>query len=182
MNREPLIVFDTDGVLAIYERDAYHGETPKAAIPYYHYFRSVKPNPLGIALLQALLNQNENIRVVTNLATETPFSTLKLKHACDKMLWFKRYLPFLYEKGRTHICDNMTKADFIRKLYGLPTLNLYDILISDFNNDLLSWNAAGGTGVKYLNGINSPESYPGLSVSQFDPIDQQCRLIKSIRE
>lgn len=54
-------------------------------------------------------------------------------------------------------------------------LNKTDILISDYNNDLIPWENAGGTGIKYLNGQNSADSFNGAKIT----LDMTPTQIKS---
>ena len=52
----------------------------------------------------------------------------------------------------------------VGKIY--EKLEKTDVLISDYKNDIYPWIEAGGTAVKYLNGINDPESYPGPKITE----------------
>lgn len=57
----------------------------------------------------------------------------------------------------------------------------YHILIDDFNPNLRNWEAAGGTAVKYINGLNSPESFNGLCLFKTWPVEQCMNALLALQ-
>lgn len=151
---------DQDGVIAVYEPKAYRqhlnpNTTPVFFLPNVHYYATVKPDEKIIAAYQQL-NQEIPLQILTNLTDDM---ILAQEHEADKIQWTKTHMPFLNIAEQYHPI-HIPKWKFATR-YLKRSLQPTDILISDFNNDLIPWKHAGGTAVKYLNGINSEKSYDG---------------------
>lgn len=156
----PTLWCDVDGVLAIYEPHIYRSEDPPYKKPGIHYFKSCKPDH---RMLQALylISRQLPTYVVTNIATDVS-SVVQKEHQEDKHHWLATHLTFLEKQQYNTIQE--TKAAYASNILDRH-LTSTDILISDYNIDLYHWTASGGSGVKYLNHINSEGSYHGPHIA-----------------
>lgn len=152
---------DMDGVIVVYEPDGFKGDNPPFLIPNSHYFRHCTPDDRIIQALKLLHEiYHVKIKIISNV-----LPTLKNEHTNDKEKWLKQNLPFL------NINDDfkaiiVPKVDYVMKIKKTKNLTPKDVLISDFNNDLKPWSDAGGTAIKYANGINNPHSHDGCHISE----------------
>lgn len=153
---------DMDGVLAIYERDAYAGEHPVWLHKGSHYYRHLQPDPKMIEVLRALDMQKENH--VCILSTLSNKGAMFLEHYEDKAAWLKEHCPFL-DVERQFVPVISSKRNIAEFLKVSHTLTPNDVLIDDFNKNLIEWQNAGGAAIKYNNGINSTNSFNGLNLS-----------------
>lgn len=207
MRLKPNIFFDMDGVIAVYEKDAYIPESGKK--PLYldldkHYFRTCKKNEHAASILQMLRSLNAsdermhevkpfvNTLLKKSVSLDTPARTSvnvsnyifsasihvlsRIPQSCkeaiviteDKKRWLDEHFTnknmTRREKG---ICFNTSfknKAETAEHILSRP-LRPADILIDDYNPNLIEWERRGGTAIKYLNGQNDANSWEGLCVS-----------------
>lgn len=155
---------DQDGVIAEYEYHAYtipleDGNTLFMK-PNAHYFRTLTPDNRIIKAYELLQQENNlPVHVLTNL---TDYYPIWKEHRQDKIEWTKEYMPFINIETQ-YDTIHIPKYLKAQKILQRP-LTETDILISDYNPDLTPWENAGGTAVKYLNGINSEDSFSGLKI------------------
>lgn len=166
MSRKYDLIFfvDMDGVIAKYDRYAYdrpNGPIRGTALFEHepsHYFLHCKPDPTGIAMLEGLmLIKDAKTYVLTSVAPHIPWAIE------DKMSWLEHNCPCVDIK-RQFIATRSDKTEVARAMTLAKTLSETTILIDDFNPNLLKWRNAGGKAVKYLNGVNSPTSWSGLTI------------------
>ena len=151
---------DMDGVVAIYKPDGFYGKKPPFLIPNGHYFQNCLPDNKIINTLCILHNiYNIKIKIISNV-----HETLKQEHSFDKYKWIEQYMPFINVEKDYHPIT-MSKTDYVKKIKK-KDLTKFDILISDFNKDLIPWSENGGTGIKYANGLNNPHSYNGIYIPE----------------
>lgn len=154
---------DEDGVIAVYEPHAYRpdkNQTPLWMQPDIHYYENLTPDMRIISVYQNLQTRYRlPVIVLTNITDMEPLST---EHANDKYKWTKKHLPYL-NMDNQFFPIQIPKCQFAIWKLQRPLMKT-DILISDYNHDLVPWENAGGTGVKYLNGINSEDSFPGAKI------------------
>lgn len=173
------LFFDMDGVLCRYITEDYMANPLTGAMrfqdPSIHYFKNLEADENAVLLFKAyysMLQQMsqcpKHLFICTTIVQANPQD--QEVYIEDKGQWLmdhilepkppaimRDYAAFTFDYDRDFLfarCPT-TKPDVAerrlnRKL--LPT----DILIDDFNDNLEQWKAAGGTAVKYLNGINSP--------------------------
>lgn len=157
----PMLWFDTDGVLAVCDnkafREPYENGPPLYLHPESHYFRDLSIDPRMVPVVEQLLSEGISTHILTNII-KTP-SNMEREHRFDKQDWYSRNIPLHFEDDRISIIHK-PKYEFVLQQRNTHCLQPTDILISDYNQDLFPWVAAGGTGIKYLNGHNSPASYP----------------------
>ena len=159
-----------DGGLARYDRTAYdrnNGPAPGIALFEHeksHYFRHCMPDPIAISMIKELLKDNScEVYILTSIAPHIPWAS------ADKQTWLSQNLPEFDTATHLIIADS-DKAETILVLKKLKQLNSDMILIDDYNKNLEDWTNAGGTAVKYLNGINSPDTFDGPVINAFEQI------------
>lgn len=152
------VFFDMDGVLARYERHAYEKYDPSLP-PLYeqedmHYYRTCAPDHAAIALLEYLTGLGVPCWTLTSVKPSISWARY------DKIYWLMKHTRKFDAAGRTIIADG-DKAQVIKAREKICRLDRGMILLDDFNKNLWDWERAGGTAVKYLNGVNSPGSFDG---------------------
>lgn len=168
-----------DGVLVKYSRQAYEGENPKYLRKGEHYYRDLLPDAKMQQVCKRLHDdENNKVFILTSITND---SKLYAEHIGDKKLWLEKYCPFI-DTDTQLITTISSKRDIINALYypNKTTLQPNDILIDDFNRNLTEWRASGGTAIKYLNGINSPDSYNGLNINVESTADDIIKLLYSL--
>lgn len=177
-----IIFTDMDGVIAKYERHAYTGDYSKDAShenkPLFlrnpRYFATCKPDMIIIKAFELLNHEGVDIIVLSNVVNHA----IAEKHATDKNEWIKKYIPFVKE----FYPITVPKITFVTETLLKRSATNTDILVSDYNNDLKPWEQGGGTGIKYLNGVNSPESFAGIKVShEWTPEQITEKLLNTIK-
>lgn len=151
---------DMDGVLVKYDRSAYLGDNPRYLRKGEHYFRDLIPDTRMLQVVETLLNKKQSVSILTSITNN---GDLYAEHIGDKIAWLKRYLPELNIQTQ-FITTISAKRDIITAIQSRELTN-HDILIDDFNRNLVNWSHGGGIGIKYANGLNNPDSYDGLSIS-----------------
>ena len=151
--------FDMDGVAVKYDRNAYKGQNPIWLRKNQHYFRDLEPDRKVLEVIDTLYQQSrytgDNINILTSLMMN---GAIFNEHFHDKVLWNKNWLPYL---DITHILIAVTsKRDAVEFIHD-HKLTKDDILIDDWNKNLIEWRLAGGTAIKYCNGLNSADSWDG---------------------
>lgn len=145
-----MIYFDMDGVLVKYEYAMYSPES-KWDVAGSHIFRNLQPMEDSCEVLRRLIQLfRDEVHILTSVSDKTP--EVRNEHIKDKMLWIEENIPSF------NLCNFMAcsgdKPNVITKIRGMR-LNRMDILIDDYNPNLYAWQAAGGTAIKFINGINS---------------------------
>ena len=153
---------DMDGVIAIYDVNGFRGNNPPFLIKDGHYFAKCRPDERIINALMTLEKNHYPANIVSNVIDSD--ATLALEHELDKRAWITQYISFLHHTLQ-FAAITQSKAEYAMQQLNRP-LKPTDLLISDYNKDLVLWNNAGGTGIKYLNGINDPSSYDGPKIQQ----------------
>ena len=173
------VFFDQDGVLGIYERDAYIGKDPIWKKPGSHYFSTVKPDHRAISLFNLLTDApNVNTFVLTAINNIGPIYLEQIK---DKIAWLKEHIPAINIQKQFIPCVS-PKSQTIQAVISQTRTHMKpsDILIDDYNPNLNDWTAAGGTALKYCNGLNSEKSYKGISLPENMTSEEMTELICTI--
>lgn len=178
------VFFDQDGVLTIYKQEDFNGEHPKHHIP--GYFETCKPNRKSVNLFKKLykckINNSkkidiENIYVLTTVDTLSKLNKFQIK---DKITWCNKYIfkNANNNKARCYLkaVVGQTKSERAKKLLKRE-LNKSDILIDDYNKNLKDWQEAGGTAVKFLNGLNDLNSWNGPYIDNNMPIYEKINIL-----
>lgn len=138
--------FDMDGVIVRYERWAYRGENPKFQVLGSHYYRTCKPD-LKIIEVMKELNKIEKIGILTKVSKGKDIQKEQIE---DKVWWLNKNCPFInVEKQLVVTTDNKGELPICKG----------NVLVDDYNDNLNDWFNGGGIPVKYLNGVNSYNSF-----------------------
>ena len=98
------------------------------------------------------------------------------EHFHDKISWARTWLPYL---GIDAILISVTsKRDAVEYIQN-HQLSSNDILIDDYNKNLVDWQKHGGISVKYCNGQNNPESFTGPKIYRDDSAESIIELLDS---
>lgn len=166
-----------DGVLALYERHAYPPESQLYCTLGKHYYSSVKPDKKMIRVFMALIkidtlrDFNENVSKIDKirmhiLSSLTNRGDVYLEQMNDKKDWCRRYIDASPTKNYNMHFAGSNKRYIGEALSDNRKLSRKDILIDDYNKNLQEWENAGGTAVKYCNGINSPDTWKGFCITE----------------
>lgn len=161
---------DKDGVIAVYEPHVYRpkdpNETPLFMQEGVHYYRNCKADNRIIEAYRLIQKEYPGIpfAVITNVVDVTAPVALANEHMIDKKIWTSKKMPFLDINNQFYAIQ-MPKYIKAKEILGRNLVKT-DILISDYNNDLIPWENAGGTGIKYLNGQNSAGSFDGAKITE----------------
>lgn len=161
---DKIIFTDMDGVIARYKRADYAGDYSENAAhedkPRFlrepDFFVTCEPDAKIIEAFRIIADNGMKIMVLSNIM-ETPLAE---GHINGKRIWLEKHMPFI---AAFHPI-NIPKVAYAENELLKRSLTMSDVLISDFNNDVVPWDMHGGTGVKYINGLNSPESYKGYKL------------------
>jgi len=171
---KPIVFVDMDGFIAIYERWAYQPDITGTS-PFenesYHYFATCKRDEYAYALIKELCKRFD-VYFLTTVPVTMPW------HIKDKIAWIKKHVPEIDPEKRLLVA-NSDKTEVIMVIMKLKKLSQNIILIDDFNPNLRAWRDAGGTAIKYLNGVNSPYSYDGIQISSKTPLDEIIHIIQT---
>ncbi|MBO5435358.1 hypothetical protein J6A31_06040 [bacterium] len=174
MNRRYYV--DMDGVLVKYDRDAYRGPDPIWLRKNEHYFRNLEPDREFLELMDHLYQHSrytgDEIYVLTTLPIN---GAIFNEHFHDKIAWCHEWLPYI---DIDHILISVTsKRDAVEYIHN-KEITTQDILIDDYNKNLNSWCDAGGTAIKYCNGLNDPMSFDGEKIYKHSPLDDKLKSIE----
>lgn len=134
------LYIDLDGTLAEWRLDGERYLYNKG------YFLSLAPNSELIQLVDHLHKLPEvNITILSCYLADSAYARI------EKELWIKKHLP----KGVNAILVpyGISKAEYVEQIENRG-LTSSDVLIDDHTPNCLEWKVAGGTSIKFLNGIN----------------------------
>ena len=167
------LYFDMDGVLVQYDKDAYKNEHAPGFLKGVHYFRELNPDEKMISVYQAL-RQEFDTHIISRIITNP--SELCVEHMRDKIYWLVSHGIYEQDKTLFSLTDKPTCVVSCKQ----RLLTKEDILIDDFNENLWLWEKQGGTGVKYINGVNSPDSYHGVQIARDMSKQEILTIIQNI--
>ena len=175
-----MICFDIDGVLRVYDRNDYV-QNSDGTYPYHqrgHYANKEADKTAVYLFNRCVKSCKGNVFVITSIP-KIPTSNYVI---IDDIIWLDNKVDD-FDLGAHLIApksDKFTHIEWIRE----STLKKSDILIDDWNDNLYSWMAKGGTAIKYLNGINSAESWNGpvLDSTKFEGPELFITLMSYVYE
>ena len=106
------------------------------------FFRDLKPFENAVVAIEKLVNDSTAEIYILS-------ATLNSCSLDEKNQWLDKYLPNIDKDHRIFTSLNVPKSEAIGH-----QLTDKDILIDDYNKNLLEWEKAGGTSVKAKNNIN----------------------------
>lgn len=169
--------FDMDGVVAEYKKEAYTGEDPLWLRKNQHYFRDLNPDRKMLEVIDRMHQRSRYTGDRIYLLTSIPMNgAIFNEHFHDKISWAGTWLPYL---GIDAILISVTsKRDAVEYIQN-HQLSSNDILIDDYNKNLVDWQTHGGISVKYCNGQNNPESFTGPKIYRDDSAENIIKLLDS---
>jgi len=141
-----------------------------------HYFERLQPLPFLHEVNKLASMCPENIYILS-ACLDTPYCKR------EKILWLKKYLPAV-DKNNVIFTDNIhTKPKYLAKFHNI-IINQYDILIDDFTKNVVAWQEAGGTAIKFKNSFNThhPEHHKYIISNYSELFDIIEKIGKEIRE
>lgn len=169
---------DMDGVLAKYVHEDYvsrDGGTPPWLVPDTHYFAKRMPDERMVAVLNALCKRYWDLFVISRMT-----NNLKLahEHCEDKKAWLSIHAPELpTDRFRPCFWPKSTLAQHLLEQKLTPD----DVLIDDFNDNLVEWQKAGGTAIKYCNGSNAPSTFNGPHIPEDASADDIIEMLHMLK-
>ena len=158
-----MIYFDMDGVLVDYNPKDYVGDNPAFLQYGNHYFRNLVPDENIMYVFKKLIQRMpDDVYVITSVNTEIK---LRNEQILDKIQWLMEHVPE-FDVGQKFIAVSTDKRNVISSIRG-SSLRANDILVDDYNGNLYAWENSGGSAIKYLNGINSENTWPGLTLDSW---------------
>lgn len=153
------IFIDMDGTLAKWNNVEFEQLFERG------YFRNLDPNKALIRDVEYLIDCGKDVYILSAYLTESDHAKR------EKQAWLNQYLPELSSEKQIFVPCGIGKAEYLKRMRFSITNN--DYLVDDYTKNLLEWKAAGGTGIKFLNGINHTRgTWNGLMLKgTFDEID-----------
>lgn len=162
-DKNNMVFFDMDGVAAVYERHAYvpdnNGVAPFADEGL-HYFRSVSVDEYALEMIRMCIRAGIDTYLLSKADPAKPWIRQ------DKHIWAKANIPEI--PAEKILIAESDKAETVMVRHQIRELDKRMILVDDFNPNLDDWESAGGTSIKYLNGVNNPRSWAGAKIFRPD--------------
>lgn len=160
--------FDKDGVLAKYDYSLYEGEYGAPApwlVHNAHVYRNLEPYENMCKAVRNLYAQTNNVRAESRFCNVRVLTSVSdgitlAEHVIDGAAWCLSNVGI--QSKDFYACAVQKQSIPI----GLRSeIKKTDVLLDDYKPNLLKWQAAGGTAVKVVNGINSiSDDYPCVHV------------------
>ena len=171
-----MIYFDMDGVLATYDINGYIGVKPPFCQIGGHYFSTLSADSVAMEMFKTLYKEIPgSVMVLTSVSLPRE---LRTEQTLDKIHWLLAQFPD-FDFGAHFLSTSTEKRNIISNIRGM-SLNKRDILIDDWNANLYAWTSHGGTAIKYLNGINSKQSWPGEVLSHSDGVEKCLEKFRAL--
>ena len=117
-----------------------------------NYFKDLEPNLKILFNIKNRIAEGQDVYILSSFLDDSKYALE------EKMQWLDLYLPEIKNNKRIFVKYGDNKSDYIPN-----GINQNDYLIDDYTKNLLDWDIAGGTGIKYLNGINhTNKTWKGL--------------------
>lgn len=168
MNR---IFVDMDGTLTEWSYE------PMERLLEEGYFGGLEPNYLMVENVNKLIEIcPERVYILSAYLADSKYALEEKKE------WLNKYLPGLLDENKYFVKCGENKSEFFVK-NGLVPIDQTDILIDDYTVNLLEWRENGGTGVKFLNGINhSRGTWDGMCLDFDKEIARGIRMESILEE
>ena len=159
---KPRFFIDMDGTLAEWRDIKSNSELYQKG-----YYESLKPNNYLLEEVKKLIKEGKDIYILSSFLSDSDYA---LK---EKNIWLNKYLPELPVQKRIFVPYGDVKYKY------LPSkITSFDYLIGDHTKNLLDWKEAGGTGIKFLNGINHIKGvWQGLLLREDENISKNFNWI-----
>lgn len=159
------IFIDMDGTLVEWKNIKSNSELYQKG-----YYESLKPNKNILEETKKLIKEGKDIYILSSFLVDSDYAL------SEKNKWLDEHLPELSFNKRIFVPYGDIKYKY------LPSkITSNDYLIDDYTKNLLEWNEAGGTGIKFLNGINHIKGiWQGLLLSEDENISKKIQSILDI--
>jgi hypothetical protein len=179
------IYIGIDGVLSKYNSKVHDMNKDQSDISYNddRFFQNAEVDEKMIKVAKKLLTfiydtkRQINIGSLNFVSSISNKSSDALLQCQDKTEWLLTNVTITTDSR--FVPSATKKADVISTRLGRK-LTPRDILIDDFNEELNAWSEAGGTAIKYINDVNTKESYNGLYLDKAMTSEQIIDYIKII--
>jgi len=146
------IFIDMDGTLAKWNNVALD------TLYKQYYYKNLEPNINLLSNVKKLIERGQDVFILSSFLNDSKYALE------EKNQWLDLYLPEIKKEKRIFVKYGDNKSDYIPN-----GINHNDYLIDDYTKNLLEWDIAGGTGIKYLNGINhTNKTWKGLLLNDYD--------------
>lgn len=172
------VIFDMDGVLAVYDESGYVGKEPLFEKLGQHWFARCQRDARATVLMRAVAKEPYAQICVCSRISGSEDTAIGHEQAMDKRIWLARNV-YPYNDVERAIISPLTKPRAFRTTFNRapqPT----DVLIDDYNDNLEAWVRAGGRAVKWVNGQNDASSWDGPSIDP-DKMDVDSMLTTILR-
>ena len=151
------VYFDMDGTIAKW-RDVPVEKTRRPG-----YYADLEPEVELLDFMRDAMKCGENIYILSSYYTDT-------RALLEKKKWLDKYLPGISSSHCLFVPYGKNKAEFVETMLHRK-LGKMDILVDDHTPNLTRWETAGGTGVKWLNGINGKNGrFEGIRVGRVEEL------------
>lgn len=155
-SKKPILWWDMDGTMTEYDYDVYESDDPAITPPLLkrqsHCFLNLKSNTSVLQAFNILYAKSKVERTFYNrILTSIPTGILQAEHTLDKYFWCKNHINHFNPDD--FFCISVAKYSAVAS--DLWQLSEKDILIDDYNPNLINWKKHGGTAIKCVNNINS---------------------------
>ncbi|MCI9093674.1 MAG: hypothetical protein HFF36_07865 [Coprobacillus sp.] len=153
--------FDMDGTMAVWNN------VSNEELYRENYFLNLDVNDEMIALVNQLLKEGKEVYSCSHFLEDSHYA---LK---EKNEWLDIHLPLLNNEHRVFIPYGQSKAEYFNE-HGLTPITNTDFLIDDYTPNLFQWEELGGTGIKFLNGINhTHKTWQGIKIDNSNDMYNQ---------
>lgn len=154
---------DMDGTLCVYpDKEAAWWEVDGI-------FKFLAPQEKVIKAIKRLVENGQDVYILS--AYNRNFPNTK----AEKDYWLDKYLPEIDETHRIYTLVGQKKTDYVP-----GGVKITDVLLDDYNKNLEAWAAAGGTGIKLLNGLNNRNTWSGVSVRANGTIKEIVEVLTNV--
>lgn len=169
-----MLYFDLDGVIAKYDKSMYLGDEPKFITDPYHSFLELEADDYMHELFKMCCDFFTDETYIMS-AVYSGDMQVALQQMTAKLEWLRIEFP---QFDLTHVIftSSQGKPLHLSKIKDMA-LTPRDILIDDFNRNLYAWSIAGGTAIKYLNGINHANTWDGLCIRKEDRLEDVAKIL-----
>lgn len=155
------IFVDMDGTLAKWNNVATEVLYEKG------YYENLEPNQNLVNQIKKLISNGEDIYILSSFLYDSDYAL------AEKNIWLDNYLPEIPSEKRIFVHYGDNKKDYI-----VNGISSSDYLIDDYTKNLFEWKEAGGTGIKYLNGINHTKgTWGGLKIRDNEELTDKINFI-----
>lgn len=131
------------------------------------YYETLKPNKYLLEETKKLIEEGKDIYILSSFLIDSDYAL------DEKNKWLDKYLPTLSVDKRIFVPYGDIKYKYIPN-----KITNNDYLIDDHTKNLLDWKTAGGTGIKFLNGINHIKGiWQGLLLKEDENIHKNIEII-----